>query len=273
MSLRDGIGPLHRDLALGLIALGLLAAPLWIGLLPVGNSIYEYDRAQVTTTDDGIEYVDRPDVPPETPISDAIECPRWNGDVRACAFEVYLLEEADSVPTGIHGSSTSITSVFESHYRYVQIDGAVYETSYVTNESASPNNESGPIEAVLEPADPDAVLSRESIAVDDDRLAPVVAETVRNGPTTARADVDLPQSPIALEDGTYYRVHRVRGPIQLRLVERVLVFALTYVAPVGGLLVLARLSRRVEISYVGDDADDGGSAETDEHRSRSTPRE
>jgi len=82
---------LRRDCLVGLLAIGLLTAPLWGATLHIGEPTYTYDRIEVTTTDTGIEYVNPDDVPSRTPISDSIECAGWGGDVRACAFEEHLL--------------------------------------------------------------------------------------------------------------------------------------------------------------------------------------
>lgn len=247
------LNPLRRDVLLALLAIGLLAGPLYAAALHLGAPTYEYDRVEVTTTDRGIEYSDQEQVPPRTPISDDLDCVGW-GDLRACTFERHLLDEG-FLPTEVYSTNPNYTSAFSvysrDYYDYVQIDDAVYEPTYVTNTSARRDDGMYRVDATIEPADPDEVLDRVAVDADDD-LPSVVAETARSGTTTAPWEVDVPEAPIRLADGTYYRVYRERGVTEPSSVERLLSSLLTYVAPVVGVVVLGRLSRRIEVSYRGD---------------------
>ncbi|MDQ2051812.1 hypothetical protein RBH26_15140 [Natronolimnohabitans sp. A-GB9] len=257
----DSLAPFHRDLALAVLAVGLLTAPLWVTALSLGEPITEYDRAEVTTDGSGVTYADPDTVPPETPISDSIECAGWSGDLRACSFEDHLLEE-ESLPTGLYSTNPNSTSVPWSltadYYEYAQVDDRLYEVAYEANASAQRDDGMYRVDMTLEPADPDAVLRWVSIDVDDADLPSVVADTARDGSGTSRGPVDVPEAPIELEDGTYYRVYQERGERDPSTAERFIATALSYVAPIVGLVGLVRLSRRVEISYVG-----GGESDSD----------
>lgn len=244
--------PLPRDILMGLLALGLLTAPLWIGAVDVGEPTYTYERAEVTTNDTGIEYADPDGVPPRTPISDYVDCAGWGGDLRACTFEKHLLKE-ESVPSDVYGSnpnSTSVPSVLlADYYRYVQIENTIYEPTYVTNTSAQRGDGMYRIDLALEPVDPEDVLYW--VSLDVDGVASVVADTAQEGTTTTTDEVDVPETPIRLDDDTYYRVYQERGMEDPSTVESRLSFLLTYVAPFVGLYIFARLSRRIEVSYAG----------------------
>ncbi|ELY46393.1 hypothetical protein [Natronorubrum tibetense] len=264
----NSVAPFHRDLALAVLAVALLTAPLWAATLSLGEPVTEYDRVEVTTDGDGVAYADPDAVPPETPISESIECAGWGGDVRACSFEEHLLE-VDSLPTSLYSTNPNSTSVpwtlTADYYDYVQLDDRLYEVAYETNASAQRSDGMYRVDITLEPADPDDVLRWESIDVDDADLPSVVADTARDGSGTSRDAVDVPESPIELEDGTYYRVYQERGERDPPTGERPLSAALTFVSPVVGLIVLVRLSRRVEISYVGagENDDDTGDPSTE----------
>lgn len=249
--------PLHRDLLVGILALGLLAAPLWIGAVNIGEPTYTYDRTAVTTTDTGIEYADPDAVPHDTPISHHIGCAGWGGDLRACSFERYLLEE-ESVPTDVYGTnpnSTSVPSVLlADYYRYVQIESTIYEPTYVTNTSAQRGDGMYRLDLALEPADPDDVLYW--VSLDGDSVPSVVADTAREGTTTTTEEAAVPETPIRLDDDTYYRVYQERITNEPSARESRLSSFLTYVPPFIGLYIVVRLSRRIDVTYVGKDSDE-----------------
>jgi len=244
--------PLARDLLVGLLAVGLVAGPVWTAAIGLGGPTYTYDRAEVVTTDEGIGYVDSEDVPRRTPISDDVTCAGWGGDLRACNFERHLLDEG-SIPTGVYATNPDYTPAFSmysaDYYEYVQLDGTLYEPTYVTNESARRDDGLYRVDVTLERAEPADVLERESLDVDRDGLPSVVVGTARNGETTARHEVDVPDTPIRLDDGTYYRVYRERATDDPSWAETLVTWVLTYVGPLYGLSLLVRLAGRVEVTY------------------------
>ena len=246
--------PLARDVLVGLLAVGLVAGPVWTAAIGLGGPTYTYDRAEVVTTDEGIEYAGESDLPPGTPMSDDIECAGWGGDLRACSFEHHLLDE-ESLPTGVYATNPDYTPTFSiysaDYYDYVQLDGTLYEPTFDTNESARRDDGLYRVDMTLERADPAEALDRESLDVDRDGLASVVVEAARNGETTSRREVDAPDTPIRLDDGTYYRVYRERATDDPSWTETFVTWVLTYVGPLYGLALLVRLSRRVEVTYHG----------------------
>lgn len=244
--------PLARDLLVGLLAVGLVAGPVWTAAVGLGGPTYTYDRAEVVTTDEGIEYAGEPDVPPGTPISDDVECAGWGGDLRACSFERHLLDDG-SIPTGVYFSNPDHTPTFSmysaDYYEFVQLDGTLYEPEFVTNESAPRSDGLYRVDMTLERAAPAEVLERESLDANRDGLPSVAVEAARNGETTARHEVDVPDTPIRLDDGTYYRVYRERATEDPSWAERFVTWVLTYVGPLYGLSLLVRLAGRVEVTY------------------------
>ncbi len=117
--------PARRDLVLIVVALGLLTAPVWVTQLPVGGPVYQYERAEVTTNGTAIEYATMTDSI-SGPISDEIACSD-SLEARPCALERVVLDNT-TVPTGIYASNPGDTRPpIDERYRYVRIDGAVYE--------------------------------------------------------------------------------------------------------------------------------------------------
>ncbi|WP_135830426.1 hypothetical protein [Halorussus halobius] len=255
MALPRADSPLARDVLVGLLAVGLVAGPLWTAAIGLGGPTYTYDRAEVVTTDEGIEYAGEADLPPGTPLSEDIECAGWGGDLRACSFERHLLDEG-WIPTGVYFSNPDHTPTFSTYsadyYEYVQLDGTLYEPTHVTNESAPRGDGLYRVDARLERADPAEALERESLDVNRDDLASVTVETARNGETTSRREVDVPDTPIRLDDGSYYRVYRERVTDDPSWIETFVTWVLTYVGPLYGLSLLVRLAGRVEVTYHGD---------------------
>lgn len=248
--------PVRRDALLALLALVLLAAPLWAPSLHLGDPTYRYERVEVVVNDTSIEYANETAVPYETPISDDVACSSgW--EVRACAFERLLVENR-TLPTKVYSSNpnddeTGRRSSFEDRYHYVLLNDTVYRVTYVTNSSAPRSDGMYRVDMSLEPASPERVLQRTSMRVESDDVPPVVAEAARNGEAHARHEVEVPETPIRLEDGTYYRVYRIRWSDDPPPIARALDFFLTYFAPLVGLFLFARLSENVEVTYVGDD--------------------
>lgn len=245
MGVLPRIPPLYRDICLAVFALSLLVTPVWLPLVDLNEPSYEYDRAQVGPPD-GTEF--------SGPIGfseDIVDCTRPPFPRRVCAFEADVLDE--SVPVDEYGRWRLDPGFAreDDEYEYVQLRDAIYEPTFVTNSSASDDRQKR-TEMTLEPVDPETVLEDVAIDVSDDTLSPVVATTARDGPTTTRERIDVPENPIALADGTYYRVYLAETEAP-RSLEGHLEFLLTYHAPVAGFFGLVFLSRRVDVSYVGDD--------------------
>ncbi|ELY90574.1 hypothetical protein C483_10956 [Natrialba hulunbeirensis JCM 10989] len=259
MSLPDpgGDSPFYRDLAVSLLALCLLTSPFLVATFHIGEPAHEFDRAAVTTNDSTIEYADRDDVPALTPISEDIDCAGWAGDLRACALEEQVLD-GQAVPAGMWtegvGHTPPARPYLAGYYQYVQLDRQVYEPTYETNASEQRNGMHR-VELSLEPTNPDDALQRISVDVTDEVLHPTVAEAAREGATTTRAAVDIPETPIELEDGTRYRVYESQQVDDSPWDSSSLASALRYIAPLLGIALLVSLSRRIEVSYVGGESE------------------
>ena len=255
MSDAGPLTPVRRDILLALVALGLLAGPLWAPALNLAGPTYEYERAEVTTDDTGIEYANESAVPvgSRPPISDDIACSETR-EIRACAFERLLLENR-TVPTEVHTTDPDafrFRGEVAERYQYVLVDDAVYEPAYTPNRSVRTDDGLFRVDLDLEEADPDEALERVSLRAGSDDLPSTVADAARTGEATARRDVAVPATPIRLEDGTYYRVYqsdRSTRPPLWRGIDRFF----RYLAPFVGLSLFARLSGR--ISYVGPETD------------------
>ncbi|AFO59262.1 MULTISPECIES: hypothetical protein [unclassified Natrinema] len=242
--------PARRNLGFVVVALGLLTAPVWVTQLPVGGPVYQYERAEVTTNGTAIEYATATDSI-SGPISDEIACSdSW--EVRPCALERVVLENT-TVPTGVHASNPGDTQLpIDERYRYVRIDDAVYEPTYVANRSAQREDGMYRVELSLERTEPDQALETVSRHVTSDDLSPPVIEAARSGDARAHGETDVPKTTIQLKNGTYYRVY-LAGHDDASPVSRGIDFVLTYLAPLAGLWLLIRLSRRIEVSHASDD--------------------
>lgn len=245
--------PLRRDAALVVVAIGLLAAPLWVPALHLSDPDVRYERTEVVTDGSGIEYANETAVPSGTPISDEIACSdAW--EMRPCAFERLLLENR-TVPTRVRSTSPGKTEPIPTdryRYQYVRIDDAIYEPTYVANGSARRDGTS-PVELGLERVAPEEALRSVSRPVSSEDAPSAVAAAVRSGDTRTAHEIDVPATPIRVEedgDEAYYRVYEAErsDPVPAR---GTFVSMLTVLAPLPGLWLLWRLSRRIDVTYVG----------------------
>lgn len=251
MSAAGPLTPARRDALLALVALALLAGPLWAPALDLGEPTYRYERLEVTTDGNGVQYANESAVPTRPPISDAIAC-SGGFETRACAFERLVLENR-TVPTDVHTNNPNLNLQRDGldRYQYVRVSDAVYEPTYVPNRSARNDDGWYRVDLGLEAVDPDEALERVSLRVDSDAVPSTVAEAARDGEATARREVDVPATPIRLADGTYYRVYEADRSGPGPPVPRALDGFLRYVAPFVALYLFARLWTRLE--YVGPD--------------------
>lgn len=239
---------------MGFVAVAFLVAPLWMPALHLADSQYRYERVEVTTTDAGIEYAAPDAVPPGAAISDQIACSGLLR-IRPCAFERLLLEN-ETVPSGWYSTNPSSNlNRFSDEYRYVLLNGTVYETTTVTNSSAQRSDGLYPVELALDAVPPETALRDISRAVASHDVPPVVAETARTGDTASYRAVVPPATPIRLSNGSYYRVFR-RPPEDVDPIAEGMVNLATVAASSVGFVLLVRLRHRVDVtidvSYVGD---------------------
>lgn len=245
MSTRE-IGPVHRDLFLGAVALALVIAPLWIPALGLDTPVHTYERAEVVIDGGGFEYADYPQTSELVPISDDVACSAevFIGQVRTCSFERYLAEN-EPISTGISGDGGPY--VLSERYDYVLLNGTTYEATYTERET-----EDGRTTYHLdnERAAPEAVLRDVAIDVDRDHLPDAVREAARSGEGRSRGAVEVPQTPIRVDDGTYYRVYEAGTDQTPRNV--VPGTAARVVASIAGLALGYRVSRRIEVTHASD---------------------
>lgn len=256
MDIPGANSPLLRDVLLRLLVLGLLTAPLWVTVVDIDEPTHTYDRTEVVVNDTRIEYADRGPLRGHGRLSDDIKCTGFDPfiDNRACALERQLAD-GGSAPSRIYATRVvgGDPSVLEADYRYVQVEGAVYRAAAESNTSAQRMNGLYRVDATLEPVDADIALS--DVSLEPDHVPSVVAKTARGGPTTSENEVDVPETPIELDDGTYYRVYLQSSSNEPPLIENrfsgFLPFLITFAPPFVGMYILIRLPRQFEISYVG----------------------
>lgn len=240
----------RRDGVLAILAFALLTAPLWTPALSLGNPTYQYERLEVTADDAKIQYANESAVPSRTPISDEIACSGWD-EARACAFERLLLEN-QTVPTTVRTNNPNMfPGGAEERYRFVIVDDDVYEPTYAPNRSAQTDDGWYRVDLDIERTDANEVLRRVSLQVDSNSVPAAVADAVRDGEATTRHEVDVPETPIRLENGTYYRVYEADWSDDAPPIHHALNWFLRYVAPFVALYLFARLWTRIE--YVGSD--------------------
>ncbi|MGQ3411813.1 hypothetical protein ACT4ML_06070 [Natrinema sp. LN54] len=242
----------RRDVGLALLALGLLAAPLWALPLHLDDPTYRYEGTAVTAGNGSIDYADSDMVSHETPLRDEIACTDglpW--EVRPCAFERLLLENR-TVPTDIqYGSVGRVRPPVDDRYQYVLLNGSVYETTYIANESVQRHGDYR-IDLALERTTLEQVLQDVSRPVTAAEVSPTVAEAARSGDARSHREVESADTLLRLEDGTFQYVtltEESEPPLSARNLD----FLLTYFAPLLGISLLGYLSRRVEVTYVGDE--------------------
>jgi hypothetical protein len=91
------------------------------------------------------------------------------------------------------------------------------------------------------------VLRTVSLAATRSTIAPVVRTTATTGEASTHEHIDAPEAPVRLADGSYHRVPDVGATLASRI-ERYLGVASTYLAPVVGIALQARVASRVEVT-------------------------
>ncbi|SDR26847.1 hypothetical protein [Natronobacterium texcoconense] len=242
-SLSDSFSPLQRDLFIAALAIVLVTAPFWFGVFGFGEPVATYEQAEVIVDDETVEFEGDPSYG-SVPISEDIAC---SGSIlyetRTCAFEAQLTDN-ETVPTGIRTSGTATHGFSYEEYRYARVDGGVYETTYTVEED--PPDDMNQVHVDLKPADPDDVLESVSIDAERSTLSEVVRETLETGKAETRGEVDVPETPIATDDG-YYRVYQ-SGTTQPSQRDEAVRSLAWFGGPVVGLLLFYHLSGR--ITYV-----------------------
>lgn len=260
--------PPQREAVGAILAVILIAGPVWIPALHLDDPTYRYERARVTADGGTLAFANASGVPAGTMVSDEIACS--GSPSRVCAFERQLTRN-HTVLTEIYsthpGERTNAFAVGHDRYDYVRIDGVVYETITLANRSRvyvvadgtvyrageAPDgiSTSGDVyrnELSLRQVSPAAALA--DVSRDAESVSAPIRRAARTGVGVANRERSVPRTPIRTADGAYYRVYlddRRQPVVENGWVETLLVIG----APTVGLLVLFRLRRRVEITYVG----------------------
>ena len=246
----------HRRVALGLVVLGLLccSAPVWIGFFQVDEPVSVYERAQVTTDDGRIEFVDRPSrAVQHVEISSDLGCTIGNEDwpSRLCYHESAIATNGAEPIVGWTDDPNEDPWI-RSQYSYVQLNGSVYDQTASVGEarrqSSGDTASVYPIVLDLERVDPETALRELSIRSTDEDVPGVVSDTAVTGRVRAQRRVDVPRQPILTPDGRYYRVY-LRSTESPPLLDGVLYTFARLFAPVIGLLSLHSAWTRMEITY------------------------
>lgn len=251
MSAPGPFTPKRRDAILAVLALALLSAPLWVSALHLDDTTYHYERAQVTTNDEwGLGYATDEVNSLQVHISDDIAC-SMPDRIRTCAFERYVAAN-HSVPTSYQAEDADSPFLRQGRerYQYALINGSGYETTYAVNRSDPRGNGNYGVELALEPVALTEMLEVASLDPDDEAVPEVVAEAAREGVGYSIHEVDVPETTIAV-DGDYYRVYRSTrtNPLPIELLAD---WLLTWIAPIVGLVLVFKLTARIEVNYVGE---------------------
>ena len=243
------LSPKYRDALLAVVAVSLLLAPVWAPLGHLDDPTYRYERVRVTAADATIAYANDSDPPVRGPISADVACTGSFGQSRGCYFERYLAAN-HTVSTGVAAKPPGpIDLPGVGGYEYAVVNGTTYETTAVANRSARRDDGLYRVDLALEPASAREALERVSVRLED--VHPAVREAARTGVGTSHREVDVPKTPVRLEDGTYYRVYAAGRTDPLDL-DRFLADLLRWGSPLVGLALVGQLRGRFEIQYVGD---------------------
>ncbi|WP_135664403.1 hypothetical protein [Halorhabdus rudnickae] len=151
-------------------------------------------------------------------------------------------------------SSSGTVSLRGTPYEYVLSDEAVYRATARANESAQRDDGDYPIELALEEVQPEEALQDVSMPITS-KTQSVVAEAARTGNATTHERVDVPETPIRLDNGDYYRVYyagTISDSVDYHLIRLAGNGLLVFLFPLLGLKLLFRGPRRFEINHIGD---------------------
>lgn len=248
------IRTLWEFVVVGVLALALIAAPLWVPGLHLDEPTVTYERAEVVVDHGaGITYANDSIWPSRTPISEEIGCLRQD-DYRTCNYEIYLQDSNATVPAGWTNNPSMVINDDTKRYEFVQFSGETYRTAKVVNESVQDGNGFYRLELALEPVAPETVLSEIARPVDHpgqlasgrDVPDPVV-EAARTGSATSREEVEVPPTVFEADDGRYYRVFHV-GTMPASPAFALLEALLTVLSTATGLGIVLWLGIQLERS-------------------------
>lgn len=247
--------PPRRVALAGLLAIGLLATPLWVPALHLDDPSYTYERFEVVVDEEeGITYANESAVPSNRQLSDRLGCTHTFNDFRLCGFERQLRDNG-TVPSGWYTSRTGSGYFSEAaRYQYLQFNGTTYEALTWVNESRTNEGGSFSLDLTLEPRDRETVLeaisrdATEATALDVD---PTIVDAAVDGSARSHEEIDVPATVFAVQDG-FYRVHVTEesNPAATGPLFNAILF---WGGPLLGLGLLLRIRRYVDVQYTKPD--------------------
>lgn len=233
---------------LALIATMLLLGPVWVEIFHLDDRVYRYERAEVVTDGNTIQYASEAN-DPGVAISDDIACSAAVTS-RSCYLERGLIGNR-TAPTSKYTSGNAGPVSIESPYRYVIGQQAIYSVETVLNDSQGYIVENGSVKPIEKDSSPnDRILYR--VELDLQQVSPAhvldrvtldvgdvdgpIQEAARTGSVKTYQQLDIPQTSVKLDDGSIYRVYlaATHGPPETA--QTAVVF-LRFLAPLAGLFL------------------------------------
>lgn len=248
----------RRGATLLVLALILLTAPFWIGQFDLDADRYTYERTEVGVEDGTISYVGPTTGPePHLPISDDLGCEARgpNAVERICSFEHHLATSNATIRFGWSTTTIDMEPARGREHRYLLFPDGVYEqlerTANSTESASDLHGEFYPMYLEIEAVDPHVALHDVSVDASRSNVPNVVRRAAESGEASTRGGVDVPQDPIRVDGGTYYRVYESDVSDPPPLETAAYLFA-RFLAPVLGLGPLVTVGSNVRVTYVGD---------------------
>lgn len=244
----DVLTPRRRDALLAVVAVALLAAPVWVQPLQLDDERHEYRRIGVTVDNGTVTLTEQRPPYFHAPISEEIACSDRFPHDRRCYFERRIAENG-TVPSGILSSNSDSPTRVPADYGYVLANGTTYAVSTTKRLTNSTSEWPARVHLSLEPVPATEALDRVSVPAED--VPPTVRAAATQGTARTPRDVAVPETPVKVGIGEYYRVYEAgtADPSSLSVAIHGL---LTLGGPLVGLVLLARLSRRVSVGVTYD---------------------
>jgi len=246
--------PARRDVLIVVAGLLLLMGPLWAAMLAPPLADHRYDRERVVAENGTIrfagEYPGR-----AMPLSEDLACA--NRDYfegypdRGCFVERYLARN-NTIRTNVTYDEVDWQGFYD-RYEYALVNGSVYEPAYDKRQLDRPRPDSlARFFLTVRPVRASNALANISVAAED--VPDPVARAARTGEATTVDAVTVPETPIRLENGSYYRVAESRfredparsTPVVIGL------NLLRYLAPLVGLFLPVRAVRQFDLVHASE---------------------
>ncbi len=229
--------PKRRDALVFLVGAVLVLLPVLTTMGFIGGADNHYESTEVVVTDDTLSYADEGAVPAGTPISEDIACTGTQVE-RACALEP-MLSDNETLSLGVTSDDPDRDpTIAQPPYEFVQLEDGIYRAVYSTTDD-------GAVEVELSPSSGSVAVHGVSTDPEHDSVSSTVVEAAETGEATSRTAVDIPETPIIVDDG-YYRVYLAEeggegstSPLSL---------GIFFGAGLGAIMLLSLL-RNVRVNY------------------------